>query len=468
MTRAAVLAAALVLSAACARAGRPNILLIVADTARADRIAAAGYSRPTTPAIDALARDGAIYLEARTPSPWTLPAHASLFTGLYPSSHGAEAGSLRLDEALPFLARRLQEAGYRTGASIGNPWVGKDYNFHQGFDRFEEVWRKVRGTEGDMGAGATNAWLMRWLDERATNPAARDRPFFLFVNYFEPHLPYNAPEPERLRFVRPGTDPAVADAARRFKYPDDVRFIMGLLRLEPGELDVLSDLYDGEIAGVDRRIGELVATLRRNDLLDVTAVVVTSDHGEMLGEHRLLDHKLSLFEPVLRIPLVVRYPPAVQAGQRITTPVLLQDIYPTLLGLAGVDAGINRPKTATLPEARPLPGIRGLDPGRPRGADPGDPIIAEYARPTDFLEVMQRQAPGFDTSVFDRTLVSWQVGDRKLIWSSDGFHHLFDLAADPGEITDVGPASPDELSSSAARVDAWLRRPGARAPVGLP
>jgi arylsulfatase A-like enzyme len=465
----AALAGAAIVASGCARPGRPNILLVVADTARADRIAAAGYARPTTPTIDALARDGAIYLEARTPSPWTLPAHASLFTGLYPSSHGAEAGSLKLDDALPFLARRLHDAGYRTEASIGNPWVGKDYNFQQGFDRFEEVWRKVRGTEADMGAGLTNDWLTRWIDERASNPAARDRPFFLFVNYFEPHLPYNAPEPERLRFVRQGADPAVVDRARRFKYPDEVRFIMGLLPLSTEELAILGDLYDGEIAYVDRRVGELVEALRRNHLLDSTVVVVTSDHGEMLGEHRLLDHKLGLYEPVLRIPLVVRYPPAVRAGQRITTPVMLQDLYPTLLALAGAPPRApDRSKSATPPEARPLPGISGLDPVAPRGADLGDPILAEYARPTDFLEVMRRLAPGFDTSIFDRTVVEWQVGGRKLIWSSDGAHHLYDVRADPGEMDDLGPASRDELTATAARVEAWLHRSSAKPPLRLP
>ena len=435
---------------------------------RADRIGAAGYARATTPAIDALARDGALYLEARTPSPWTLPAHASLLTGLYPSAHGGEAGSLKLDAALPFLARRLHDAGYRTEASIGNPWVGKDYNFQEGFDRFEEVWRKVKGTEADMGAGATNEWLTRWLDERATNPAARDKPFFLFVNYFEPHLPYNAPEPERGRFVRAGADPAAIERMRHFKYPEEVRFILGLTRLMPDELALLGDLYDGEIAYVDRRIGELVAALRRNALLDDTVVVVTSDHGEMLGEHRLLDHKLSVFEPVLRIPLVVRYPPAVRAGQRITAPVMLQDLYATILALAGVPADAAAAAAGAHPDARPLPGVRGLDPGAPRGATPDDPIISEYGPPTDFLQVIERIAPGFDTPTFNRTLIAWQVGTRKTIWASNGYHRIFDLAADPAESADLGPANPDELTATASRVEAWLSRPGARPPIGEP
>ncbi|HKQ98957.1 MAG TPA: sulfatase-like hydrolase/transferase, partial [Candidatus Polarisedimenticolia bacterium] len=338
---------------------------------------------------------------------------------------------------------------------------------HAGFDRFEEVWRKVKGTESDMGAGATNEWVTRWLDERADNPAARDRPFFLFVNYFEPHLPYNAPEPERTRFVPAGSDPAAVDRLRRFKYPLDVQYILGQITLEPAELALLSDLYDGEIAYVDRRIGEIVGALKRNRLFDDTVVVVTSDHGEMLGEHHLVDHKLSVYEPVLRIPMVVRYPGRVRAGQRITTPVMLQDLYPTLLALAGVPADPS-PKSDFGPEARSLPGIEGITAGRTRGADPADPILAEYASPSDFLQVIRREAPEFDASIYHHALLSWQVGTRKLIWSTDGAHHLYDLGTDPGESVDLGAGDASDVSAIASRVETWLARPGSRPPLSRP
>ena len=466
--------------AGCAARPRPGILLVVADTARADRFSTNGYGRPTTPAIEALGRDGAVYLRAYTPSPWTLPAHASLFTGLYPSAHGADSGNLRLDASLPFLARRLRDAGYRTQAYVANPWVGKDHNFHEGFDAFDEVWRGVRGTEGDMGAAAVNEKVARWLEWRNGNDEARARPFFIFVNYFEPHLPYNPPEPERGRFLRPGADPEAVARLRRFKHPDEVRQILAAAGTGPtagagpaggllgaGDFAVLSDLYDGEIAYVDRRAGELAALLRSRGLLDDTIVAVTSDHGEMIGEHGLMDHKLDLFEPVLRIPLVLRYPPAVAPGQRIDAPVMLQDLYPTLLALAGVPTGPPAGPGAVWPaEARPLPGASGLDPGPPRGRTQDDPLIAEYALPVEFLPVMRELVPGFDTSRWERSLVAWQVRGRKLVWASDGRHRLYDLAADPRESSGL-EASRVIPGDGVARVEAWLGRPGARPPLAL-
>jgi len=474
--------AALVLAAAaggaCRTRPRPCILLIVADTARADRFSANGYGRPTTPEIDALGRDGAVYLGARTPSPWTLPAHASLFTGLYPSAHGADAGHLRLDASLPLLARRLRDAGYRTQAYVANPWVGKDYDFQEGFDTFDEVWRKVSGTEGDMGAGAINGKIAAWLEWRDGNDDARARPFFIFVNFFEPHLPYNPPEPERSRFLRPEADPEAVARLRRFKNPDDVRQILAAAGATPtagplggGDFTILSDLYDGEIAYVDRRVGELGALLKSHGLLDDTIVVVTSDHGEMIGEHGLVDHKLDVYEPLLRIPLVLRYPPAIAPGQRIDAPVMLQDLHPTLLALAGVPAlAPAEPPTDRAArwraEARLLPGVTGLAPGATRGRAQEDPLIAEYACPVEFLQVMRELVPGLDTGPWNRSLVTWQVMGRKLIWASDGRHRLYDLAVDPGELTDLA-ASGESPADGVSRVEAWLGRTGARPPLAV-
>jgi arylsulfatase A-like enzyme len=464
---------------ACGPGARPNILLVVCDTVRADHVSADGYARPTTPAIDALGRDGAVYLNAYTPSPWTLPAHASLFTGLYPSSHGADSGHLRLDTSLPLLARRLHDAGYRTLAYVENPWVGKDYNFQEGFDTFDEIWRGVRGTEDDMGAARVSQEVSRWLAWRDDNPAARRQPFFIFINYFEAHLPYNPPEPERSKFLRAagalpggagGVPPADRDARverlRRFKHPEEVKQILGVGKLEPVDFAILSDLYDGEIAYVDRRVGEVAGLLRQRGLLDRTVLAVTSDHGEMLGEHGLMDHKLNLYQPVLRVPMVLRYPPAVAPGLRIESPVMLQDLYPTLLSLAGVDQAPARSVSAGEagsawpPESRVLPGITGLRPGPIRGATVDDPLIAEYAHPGEFLDAMKEVAQGADLTRWSRSLEAIQAGGQKLIWSSDGRNEEYDLISDPSESTDQGPADPDALHL-AAHIESWLSRPTA-------
>jgi arylsulfatase A-like enzyme len=463
----------------CGPPVRPNILLVVIDTARADRFSFDGYARDTSPEIAAAGREGAVYERAYTPAPWTVPAHASLFTGLFPSSHGADSGHLRLDDERLTLAEVLRSAGYRTVAYTENPWVGKDYNFDQGFDTFEEIWRKVPGEGGDKGAGLTNVRIDQWLTWREGNPDARQQPFFLFVNYLETHLPYNPPEPERFRFLSPPIDMQRVGRMSRFKHPEEMKFILGVSSLDPADLRLLSDLYDGAIAYADRRTGEVIEMLRRRSLLDGTVVVVTSDHGELLGEHRLLDHKMNVFEQVLRIPMVLRYPAAVKPGQRIREPVLLQDLYPTLLGLAaagpapsggsGAPAG---PGPAAGREAVPLPGVAGLGGDRARGgaaADPRrpEPLIAEFARPVSFLDVMREAAPGRDLSAWDRALVSYRVGDEKLHWSSDGRHHLYDLAADPSEDHDLGAERPERVRALAAEVEAWLSRPGARPPLGI-
>lgn len=463
---------------ACGPGARPNILLVVCDTVRADHVSADGYSRPTTPQIDALGREGAVYLKAYTPSPWTLPAHASLFTGLYPSSHGADSGHLRLDATLPLLARRLHDAGYKTLAYVENPWVGKDYNFQEGFDTFDEIWHGVRGTEDDMGAARVSQEVARWLAWRDDNVEARRQPFFIFINYFEAHLPYNPPEPERTKFLRAdgpgGLSPADREARverlRRFKHPEEVKQILGIGTLEPADFAILSDLYDGEIAYVDSRLGEVAALLRRRGLLDRTVVAVTSDHGEMLGEHGLMDHKLNLYEPVLRVPMVLRYPPAVPPGQRVAAPVMLQDLYPTLLGLAGVDQPSPRstpdgshPLGGPVwpPESRVLPGIAGLVPGAVRGSTVDDPLIAEYAHPGEFLAAMKEVAQGADLARWSRSLEAFQAGGLKLIWASDGRRELYDLATDSSEMADQG-GSDSDARHLAAHVEYWLARPAAR------
>jgi arylsulfatase A-like enzyme len=451
LAAAALLAAVALTAAGCLGPDRPNIMLIVADTARADRFEPpAGDAAPIAPRIAALGREGAVYLEARTPSPWTLPAHASLFTGLYPSSHGAESGHLKVEDDRPFLAARLQRAGYRTQAYVANPWVGKDYNFQVGFDTFDEVWRSVKGTEGEMGAGAIVDKVARWLDWRAGNDDARAKPFFLFVNFFEAHLPYNPPEPERSSHLPRGADAERVERLRHFKHPDEVRAILGLTRLDAEDRAVLGALYDGEIAYVDRRVGELVDLLAKHRILEDTVVVVTSDHGEMLGEHDLFDHKLNLFEPVLRIPMVLRFPKRVTAGQRITLPVMLQDLYPTLLSLGGVE-----PEPSV--EARRLPGITAMKPGPIRGATLEDPLIAEYARPSEFLPVMRGLAPQADLSRYDASLVEYTWGKRKLIWSSASPASVYDLSADPGESSPAPTRDAQENIASRLAADRATR-----------
>lgn len=448
----------LLLLAGCGEGPRPNILLIVMDTARGDRFPWSGYARPTAPHLEAMAAEGAVYTQAFSPAPWTVPAHASLFTGQYPSLHRTDCGSLRLPDAAVTLAETLHAAGYRTIGYTANPWIGREYNFQQGFDTYGETWRLVPADSEDTGAALTNEKVLRWLEWRATSADARRQPFFLFINYFEPHLPYHPPEPERSRFLRAGLDPARVQRLSRLGHPDEMRFIVGLSDLSGDDLAILNELYDGEIAYVDRRAGEVVDLLRRQGILDGTIVAVAGDHGENIGDHHMMDHKLSVHDTLLRVPLVLRYPPAVAARQKIDAPVQMHDLYPTLLGLAGVKSPDGVPV-----EAVPLPGT-GL-PGAGRGND--QPIIGEFVGPpVDFIRMMEDLFPGHDLSSFDRTLVALRRDGWKIQWGSDGRHALYHVALDPGETVDRAAEEPERLRQMELLVKEWLQRPARRARPG--
>ena len=447
--------AVLLATAACGGEARPNVVLIVLDTARADRFGWSEGGRDVAPRLAALARDATVYTEAWSPAPWTVPAHASLFTGRYPSAHRTDCGALRLPDAEVTLAEVLHDAGYRTAGYTANPWLGKTYNFQQGFDTWGETWREVRDGDPDTGATLNNERVTRFLEWWRDDPVGRRQPFFLFVNYFEAHLPYRPPEPERAAHLRPGTDPGRATALARLGHPEEMRFILDLSPLTSEDLEILGDLYDGEIAYVDRRVGEVVDLLRAAGVLDRTVLAIVADHGENLGEHHMLDHKMSVHDTLLRVPLLLRYPPRVAAGARIATPVQTLDLFPTILALAGVPP----PRGAAI-EAVALPGAGLRGAGRPAG----DPLVGEVAGPpVEFLQAMKEQFPGADLARFDRTQISWRRDGWTLLWGSDGRHALYDVRADPGQTRDRAADEPAKVKAMAAEVEAWLARP-ARTP----
>jgi arylsulfatase A-like enzyme len=449
-----VVVACLAACAACRGPAHPNILLLVMDTARADRFTWSGSQRALTPALTDLARESTVYTQAFSPAPWTVPAHASLFTGRYPSLHGTDCGSLRLPDSEQTLAELLHEAGYRTVGYTGNPWLGSTYNFQQGFDTYGETWREVTAGTEDSGAAITNAKVERFLSWRRDNPDASHQPFFLFLNYFEAHLPYHPPQPERGRWLRPGIGEDRVARLSRLGHPDEMRFILGLSDLTPDDLLVLGDLYDGEIAYVDQRAGEVIGLIRRLGLLDNTIVAVLSDHGENLGEHHLLDHKMSVHATLLRVPMLLRYPPQMAAGKRIETPVQIHDLFPTLLSLAGV-----RLPDGVVVEARMLPGAG--HPEEERKAE--EAIVGEFAGPPiEFLQVMRQTFPGSDLSRFDRTLVALRQDGYTIHWGSDGRHSLYG-PGDPGETLDLAASDSSRLRRMTESVEAWMHRPAREA-----
>jgi choline-sulfatase len=282
----------------CSR-GRPairNVLLISIDTLRADHLSAYGFPRPTTPNIDAVAREGVLFKTVYTPVPMTLPAHVSMLTGTLPPTHGLRDNLLsRLPEGSVTLAEMLKARGFATGAVVSSFVLDRRFGTGQGFDSYDDRFQAVHKI-GDLserkGDEATRV-AREWLDEH------KDRPFFFFLHLYDPHDPYQPPEPF---------------ASRWKAHP-----------------------YEGEVAFADHCLGQVLEKLRQLGLYDSTLVVITGDHGEMLGEHGELNHGFFIYEGALRVPLVFRVPHAKAAARQVELPVSLIDIVPTVLSLVGAE-----------------------------------------------------------------------------------------------------------------------------------
>lgn len=292
----AVLAA---LTAGCGRerpAGPPaSVVLVTLDTLRADRVGAFGGRAGLTPNLDRLAASGARFDAAWSPAPLTLPAHASLMTGLWPPHHGLrDNGMGALPAGVPTLAQALAAGGRRTGAFLGAFVLDHRFGLDRGFASYDDEIAKAPGRPGGLEAERPGREVVdRALAWLAADPAS---PFFLWVHLYDPHAPYAPPEPFRSRYAdRP---------------------------------------YDGEVAEADAQLGRLLEALERRGGAGATIVAVAGDHGEALGDHGEPTHGLLLYEPTLHVPLVVRAP-GVAPGTRIATPVSLADLGPTLADLAG-------------------------------------------------------------------------------------------------------------------------------------
>lgn len=330
-------------SLAEAPAGVPDVVVVVIDALRADHLSAYGYERPTSPFIDELATGGVLFERAIAASPYSLPSHASLLSGLIPSGHGVEwlAYDAFRDGDYPSIAEAMRDLGYRTGAFSANPfWFTRKQGFGRGFLRFEDIYH----TPADMAyrtvfgnnfqtvkfALGFEALPGRKLGTFNTDrvidwaTADADRPFFAFINYFDVHAPYTPPQPYRSRFSDSPTPPGGIlnwEVGRK-----------GAMQLTPEQRQSEIDGYDGAIAYVDAEIRRLLETLRAARPGRETLVIVTSDHGEAFGEHGGYLHARSLYREELHVPLILNGP-GVPAGLRIDRPVSHLGIAGTILEL---------------------------------------------------------------------------------------------------------------------------------------
>ena len=372
---------------------RPNIVLYIVDTVRADRLGVYGYGKPTSPRLDAFAAGAVLFENAYAQSSWTRPAVASLFTGLLPPAHRTVGRRSVLPEDATTLAEILAVHGYEGMGLVRNPNVGRAFGFAQGFTRFRSEDRERDETMLDR--------VRLWLDERQ----GVAEPFFLFLHAIDPHGPYD-PAPEFEEMFEAGGAPA---------HYRTVRYLLGLNRgdvePEPETADALSRLYDAEVAQNDRAFGELLDELEARGLVEDTAVIYLSDHGEEFAEHGRWEHGLSLYEEVLRVPLVMRLPGV--PPRRVEEPAQHVDVLPTLLAYLGI-------------EAPPTDG-RDLLAARRRGDAPLDVYT--------HLDVDGHRAASVIRGRFKLVLPqSPSQGTAPM---------LFDLDADPGELEDLAASRPD-------------------------
>lgn len=402
----AVLAVAL----ACGDASpRPHVLLVTVDTLRADRLGAYGYTRPTSPNLDRLAREGALFEVAYAPTGATGPSHATLFTSRYPLAHRVERNGLVLPPSERTLAELLHEAGYETAAFVSSYPVTRRYGLDQGFSHYDESFDTESDTleleewsgervEGafDRRGRATLRAARAWLEQRD----ARER-LFLWVHLFDPHDPYVAPP----RFARPFLASGQDERARA------------------------GALYDAEIAYTDAVLGRLVEAFEAWAGQGSTLLVVTADHGEGLWDHGWRMHNRYLYEEETRVPLVWRWPGRIPAGLRIGQPVHLADVAPTLLGLLGI------PRDGLPLEGRDLAPVLQGD------------AAANGERP------IWLQGPDYDPAWGPRFAL--RVGDWKLIEWHSGRHELYDLRVDPGERHDLARREPQVRRQLSAQLSHW-------------
>ncbi|MEE2662586.1 MAG: sulfatase [Myxococcota bacterium] len=440
---------------------RPNILFVVWDTVRADRMSLYGHRRETTPKVDAWAQQALVFDDAISAAGYTVPSHASMFTGLLPSEHCTSGEASTLGEEHTTLAELLRDAGYATFLYSENPHLSSHRRLTQGFERSEHPWsdryferalqilkQKVRGDRSselgervaamERGESELTPWnvkaagslageaLLDFLDE--LDPG---RPFFAFINYMEAHRPYIPPRRFRERFM---TSVEVEASYAVDRSWDAIwEFTFGARELSDEDLMLTRATYDAALLELDDLFASLLDSLERRGVLDDTIVVLTADHGEHLGEQHMFDHQSTLYQPALRVPLVLYHRDLLPAA-RSATPVMNFDLFPTLLELADV----------SVPENLHVSARSLLAPSAERERL-AESITAQSAG----VIAMRRLHPGWDPTAWIRTQRALFRGRYKWIASSTGANELYDLRADPGELHDV--ASLREIDAASMR-----------------
>lgn len=438
----------------------PDIVFLLIDTLRADRLGVYGHKGELTPSYDALAREGVVFERCFSVAPWTLPSTASLFTGYYPGVHKAtdyrEVESARKDrravsvlsDDFQTLAEILHAAGYQTAAFVANPFLQAEYGFSQGFEVYQAGVRENGYKGSDL-----NRDVFAWLDQRDAT-----RPLFLYVHYMDPHGPYDAP-PELIdpliRRVDANPNKRALDARQRQAlHPQSY-----LRKTPPGGIDAYNRLqgyqdywiagYEACVQESDLHVGDLFGELRRRGLWDRSYVILTSDHGEAFAEHGYWEHGPGQHQHQLHVPLILRWPGVLPAGRRVADNVRTIDILPTIMEQLRLTAD-NPTQGESL--------VKHIAGDRTRKT------IVPFAEASKWLHLRQEAIVSGNSKLL-RTTAGAMNRETGEITFGPPTHQLFDIAADPGETSDLLNKRTDTARQLIALMDEQLHanaqtRPG--------
>ncbi len=419
---------------------RPNVLLISLDTVRKDHCSVYDYSRDTTPNLRRFAEQGARFDLAYSACSSTAPSHASMFTSLYPPAHQVLSNGYTLGQEYNTLAEHLSSVGYQTAACVSSFVLHPKFGLAQGCTFYDVDFKAENQSITkeyfpdqpdvvDQRAGATTQKAIDWLKNKR-NP---ESPFYMFLHYFDPHAPYDPPEPFMSRFASQKNEPTYFE-----------KLIAKIQNDKSAYLEKIINLYDGELAFTDHEIGKVFESLKYLGLEEDTLVVLTSDHGEGLGQHNLVGHSFNIYEEQVRVPLLFRWPNHIPKGLELSSPVEGVDIMPTILDLISV----NR-KGLSLHGQSMAPALLG---GAEHDKDRPVYLFREY--------YTGREVEGLYKNSF---LKGNKFAVRKGKWKyiegkEENSQELFNLSSDPRELDNIYTKFPKKASELSAELESWVAK----------
>lgn len=432
---------------------RPNIILLVMDNARADFLGCYGSKNNNSPNIDKVAAEGVLFEQFYSNAEWTLPAHASMFTGLYPSSHtviGTKGVSTpSLVKQFNTLGEYMQKAGYLTAAFSDNLFVSRTYGFAQGFSSFTEMFdtsppyiilraarkffisslfTKYKPPTTDMILAMFKTWFFRSY--------TGSQPFFTFLNLMDCHLRWNPPPP----FLNLASPKRLKRAQELATVDTASRYLAGKVKITQEEFSDLKSLYAGELAYLDSRLGNLFSFLRKNGVWDNTMLIITSDHGENIGEHNLMFHCFSAHNTITHVPMVLHFPQHFPVAKRVTAKAETVDILPTILDAAKINikgfVGNSLLETA-------------------RGKKQKKAVFTEVYGKMNVYRWIKERFPKEDWSMYAKNYKACYFGNYKYVVSSKGEKSLTNQLKDFGESKNLINDMPKAAEEGQRIIDAF-------------